>query len=289
MKIWTRIKSSFTLMKEKQKNKYKEKILIQTDDDNFVVTSLPSKEDNSAIDIHKIVKSMNDQEKMLEVVKNNLDEIITQDNVKKTLGHLTDDSILDILEENSEELIHQKKITSAITAIEDDEKKLKAIENTESITGSEGAEVLNSVKEVSQGKKARNIELKKIKTASELILKMMTKYGYVSQLNVNELTYGLRAQSSKLAIAKICLAKIRGYDENKKKNINSNSKTKMVYDLLRITDIEINEKCYFLEKFVEDKLLTETEYLIIKRDLNKEKERKETVEKEKNYKMHSRD
>ena len=50
---------------------------------------------------------------------------------------------------------------------------------------------------------------------------MLVQYGHISQVDIRELTLSLKEESSKLAIIKLCLAKINQYDIDKKKNITS--------------------------------------------------------------------
>lgn len=285
MKISQKIKNFLKTAKENREMKRKEKLLIKTDDEELIVDSLPAQQDNSGIDIHKVVGTMQNPENMVEVVKNNLPEIMIQDRVKDTLRKLEDESVVEVIEKGKEELTEQGKIALALQAINDENKRLEVTEkNLEYLTTLETATVLGTVEESQEDKKARKIENKKIKTASEQILRMLVKYGYVNKLDIKEMAYTLKEESSKLAIIKLCLAKIKEYDAVKKRNITTKAKNKMVYDLLKETKIGASEKFQFLkESLLEKKLLTQEEHEGILQIFETEKREKEEREKQQKY------
>lgn len=104
MKILDKIKQSVITAKENYRAKRKEKLLIKTDDDEFIVESLPAEEDNSGIDIHKVLETMKDPKLKAAVVKNKLKEVIEQNGVRDTLEDLEDEAVVDILEEEKQTL-----------------------------------------------------------------------------------------------------------------------------------------------------------------------------------------
>ena len=282
MKIIDRITEKLTRKRQNYKAKRKEKLLIKTDDDELIAKSLLAEEDNSAINIHKVVETMENPDSMAEVVKNNLDEIIEQDQVRHTLKRLEDEAVLNILEERAEELKEQGKMAFAIQAIDDNDKKLEAIKrNLEHLTPLETATVLQSVEE----KNVNRIENQKIKTASEQILRMLVEYGHISQLDIHEMAFSLEKEASKLLIIKLCLAKVCSYDQIKKKNITTKAKNKMVCDLLRVTNIKTSEKYKFLIDLLQNELLTQEDCENIMQELKEEKQRKANEEKERNSRM----
>lgn len=284
MGIVDRIRKKYRETREKYRAKQKENKLLKTKDDEFVVNMLPAEEDNSKIDIHRVVKTMENPENMAEVVKNNLEELMKQDVVKDTLKHLQDEAVIDILQENKKDLEQQGKMALAIQAIDDPNKRLKIVEdNLRHLTPLETATVLKTVEEQ---RKEKKIENRKIKAASEQILRMLVQYGHISQVDIRELTLSLKEESSKLAIIKLCLAKINQYDIDKKKNITSRAKTKMVYEILKITNLTMEEKIKFLKESVqEEELLSGSECVDIKQDLEQENVRLEEEEKDRKARM----
>lgn len=289
MKILDKIKQPFITARENYRAKRKEKLLIKTDDDELVVDSLPAEEDNSAINIHKVVETMEDPENMVEVVKNNLPELMEQDMVKDTMKYLKDDGVIEVIEENKKELKEQGKIALAIQAIDDTHTRLEVTEeNLKHLTATETATILKSVKE-RETEKAKELENRKIKTASEQILRTLVKYGHVSQLDIKEMAHTLQEESSKLAIIKLCLATINQYDVSKSKNITAKAKRKMVYDLLNVTNVDIAEKYRFMShSIIKDELMTEAEASEIMQDLEKEKARKEQLDKEREARIQAK-
>lgn len=284
MGIVDRIRKKYRETREKYRAKQKENKLLKTKDDELVVNMLPAEEDNSKIDIHRVVKTMENPENMAEVVKNNLEELMKQDVVKDTLKHLQDEAVIDILQENKKDLEQQGKMALAIQAIDDPNKRLEIVEdNLKHLTPLETATVLKTVEEQ---RKEKKIENRKIKAASEQILRMLVQYGHISQVDIRELTLSLKEESSKLAIIKLCLAKINQYDIDKKKNITSRAKTKMVYEILKITNLTMEEKIKFLKESVqEEELLSGSECVDIKQDLEQENVRLEEEEKDRKARM----
>lgn len=275
---------------EKHRDKHKQKVLIKANDDNMVVEALPEDKDNSGINIEKVVKSMDDPESMIEVVKNNLGEIIEQNTVRDTMQNIPDEAVVEILEENKKELKEEGKIAFAIQAIEDNDQKLEVTqENLDSLTVMETATILNSLEEEAEEKRAKKIENKKIKATSEQILRLLVKYGHVSEIDIDQMVSTLKDESSKLVIAKLCLAKIAGYDECKRKNITSRAKTKFTYYLLKITNVEMSEKHTLLKDCTENNWLDVEESKLIECDLIKEKARLEKLERERKIGMGARD
>lgn len=284
MGIVDRIRKKYRETREKYRAKQKENKLLKTKDDELVVNMLPAEEDNSKIDIHRVVKTMENPENMAEVVKNNLEELMKQDVVKDTLKHLQDEAVIDILQENKKDLEQQGKMALAIQAIDDPNKRLEIVENNlKHLTPLETATVLKTVEEQ---RKEKKIENRKIKAASEQFLRMLVQFGHISQVDIRELTLSLKEESSKLAIIKLCLAKINQYDIDKKKNITSRAKTKMVYEILKITNLTMEEKIKFLKESVqEEELLSGSECVDIKQDLEQENVRLEEEEKDRKARM----
>ena len=154
MGIVDRIRKKYRETREKYRAKQKENKLLKTKDDELVVNMLPAEEDNSKIDIHRVVKTMENPENMAEVVKNNLEELMKQDVVKDTLKHLQDEAVIDILQENKKDLEQQGKMALAIQAIDDPNKRLEIVEdNLKHLTPLETATVLKTVEEQRKEKK----------------------------------------------------------------------------------------------------------------------------------------
>lgn len=110
--------------KERHDAEKLQKKLIKTKDDEKVVEALPLDEDNSGINFPKVIKSMENPESKYEVIKNNMPEIIGNDNVKDTLEHLEAPYIAKVVEKTQEELQEQGKIKNAIMAAKDNGVKL---------------------------------------------------------------------------------------------------------------------------------------------------------------------
>lgn len=277
-------------IRERRRDKRKQKALIKAADDNIVVEALPEDKDNSGINIQKVVESMDDPQKMAEVVGNNLGEIIEQNTVRDTMQNIPDEAVLEILAENEDELKEEGKIAFAIQAIEDNDQKLDATqENLSNLTVLQTATILNSLEEESEKTRAQKIENKKVKMTSEQILRMMVKYGHISQVDIDQMVLSLEEESSKLAIAKLCLAKIAEYDENKKQNITSKAKIEMAYYLLKITNVEMSEKYSLLNDCTKNNWLNVEESKKIEEDLLKEKARLEKLETQRRFGMGGRD
>lgn len=217
MKIWDKIKSPFVRMKEKRMAKRKEKILIKADDDELVVNSLPAEEDNSRIDIQKVVQNMADPENMAEVVVNNLEEIIEQDNVKNTLKHLPDETVVEIVEENVDELHEQEKLEFAIRAIRDNDKKLKmANKNLTNLTDLELAQILDDLNPPSSQERKEKIETEKIRIISKKIMQHMIDFG--AAWHLAELTASI-SDDSKIKVLESCMIVMKDYQENGKRKM----------------------------------------------------------------------
>lgn len=238
MKILDIIKQLYV----RAKAKHRQKVLIKTEDDTLVVEALSADEDNSAIDIHEVVRNMDNPQNMAEVVENNLEELIEQDNVKSTMKYLNDADILRILNENNKELVKNKKIKLAIEAIGSNDKKIKAIvKNLESLNDCELGKILETLKPERQEKRKAELEEQKISIVSKRILRHMINNG--SAWHLAELTENLQ-EVSKLSVADRVLETIGEYekDRDKKKHITSSAKIRLVVDLFQLTDLPYAEK-----------------------------------------------
>ncbi len=257
MEIVNKIKNLIRMIKAK----HKEKLLLKTKDDELIVSELSAEQDNSGVNIHKVLTTMQTQEGKEEVVQSNLEEIMEQNKLKDSLKDLEDTSVENVIEGKKEKLVEKGKIAVALHAIDDVDKRLEVTTgNLEHLTAQETAELLRTIKETPEEKKAKKIENKKIKTISEQLLRTLVRFGYVSEVDIIEMAYTLKEESSKLAIIKLCLAKIDEYDIVKKKNITAKAKNKMVYDLLKETKIELFEKWMFLKySLLKEGLLTREE------------------------------
>ncbi len=233
MKILDIIKEPY----RKAKAKHTQKVLIKTDDDKLVVKALSADEDNSAIDIHAVIKNMDNPENMAEVVENNLEELIEQDNVKSAMKYLNDGDILRILNENNKELVKNKKIKLAIEAIGSNDKKIKAIiKNAASLNDCELSKILETLKPEKQEKRKAELEEQKISIVSKRILRHIINNG--GAWHLKELTETLE-ENSKLSVAERCLETISEYekDRDKKKHITSSAKVRLVVDLFELTNL----------------------------------------------------
>lgn len=280
MKLLDYVKNVFGPIIEKNQVKRKEKMLIQTNDDKMVVDALPLDEDNSRIDIKSIVENMESPEEMAKVVENNMDEIIQQDNVKDILLHLKDDDIASILEQNKDEFRKEEKIRNAIEAIGNNEKKLRALfKNLTYITDIELSRILSTLRPEENAMSEQMIEQQKVKIVSMKILEHMIKHG--GAWHLGELTTSLQ-ENSKLCVLDLCLNTIKDYETDKKQNLGSRAKTKLVTDLLRVTNVESATKFKIIDKYVDNDLITLDEKAEIK--LQMEKERLEIEENERQKK-----
>lgn len=281
MKLWEWIKSPFRKSKEKHEIKRKEKMLIRTEDDKVVVDALPAEEDNSAIDIHKIVENMENPEKMAEVVENNLEEIIEQDMVKDTMKHLDADDAFKILDENRKTLTEHDKIKNAIEAIRSNSKKLKAIvKNSGSLSDFELAQVLVTLKPEKDEKASAKLEEQKIVIVSNRIIKNMKSYG--GAWHLEELTKSLE-EESKLSVITTTLDAIDRYAkyQDEKKSITSNAKVKLVSDLLDLTNLPAARKDDTLQSLIGNGLTAEeSAAVVLKSDASKAEKAQKEMEKQ---------
>lgn len=272
MKILDIIKEPY----RKAKAKHTQKVLIKTDDDKLVVKALSADEDNSAIDIHAVIKNMDNPENMAEVVENNLEELIEQDNVKSAMKYLNDGDILRILNENNKELVKNKKIKLAIEAIGSNDKKIKAIvKNAASLNDCELSKILETLKPEKQEKRKAELEEQKISIVSKRILRHIINNG--GAWHLKELTETLE-ENSKLSVAERCLETISEYekDRDKKKHITSSAKVRLVVDLFELTNLPYATKeetlINLLDKGLTSREIKEIQDVIEQERVNKGKE-----------------
>lgn len=282
MKIWDEIKHPFEEKVEEYKAKQKQKKLIKTDDDKLVIESLPADQNNLAIDIQQVVKNMGNPENMAEVVANNLEEIIEQDNVKDTLKYLHDNDILRILQQNNKQLKNNKKIKRAIDAITHNDQKIQALsENLRDLSDFELAKILNSLQSEEDVERKRQLENQKIKLVGMKILEHMITHG--GAWHIEELTECLD-EKSKLSVAKLCLRTIDGYEKNKKKNISSDSKMKLIMKLFQVANLNYEQKMETLDLYVGNGLNSE-EVKMMKNKMELERLQKEDEQLKKEEKL----
>ncbi len=238
MKILNTIKGLTT----KVKAKHMQKTLIKTEDDKFIVEALPAEEDNSAIDIHKVLKNMDDPETMAEVVENNLEELMEQNHIIDAMKYLNDSDVLRILNENNKKLQKNEKIKLTIEAIDCNDKKIKAIlKNLESLNDCELGKIFETFKPETQEKQKAELEEQKINIITKRILRHMINNG--AAWHLNELTRTLK-ENSKLTVINRCLITVNQYQKERdsKEHITSSAKVKLVTDMLRLTKISHAEK-----------------------------------------------
>lgn len=271
MKIFNAIKEQMMKLKARRI----QKALIKTDDDKFIVESLPASEDNSAIDIHKVIKNIDNPETRAEVVQNNLEELIEQDHVKDAMRYLDDNDVLRILNENNKKLESNEKIKSAIEAIESNDKKLKAVvKNLESLNDCELGKILETLKPEKDETRQEEIEERKMCIITKRILRHMINNG--SAWHFKELTETLK-ESSKLTIVKRCLITIQEYqkDNDVMKHITSYAKIKLVLDMFRLTQVSNVKKKEVLEDIADKGTLSAEEIRAIENDMEQEETKKE--------------
>ena len=270
------IRKKISEANRKRSDKIMEKKLIKTDDDEIVVETLTSENDNSGINIKAVVQNMENPENMATVVENNITEIIEQDNVRSTLVFLNDDDVARILEENKEELKKQKKMKYAIDAITSNQKKLKVTrENLKSLTDMEVSDILNNLKPDKSEEEKNKTEEQKIKIVSMKIIEHLVKHGSVWHLQ--EMLMSLKDES-KLTVAELCLISVKNYEKSGKCSINSTSKINFVTDLLRYTDIDYDKKIDIVNDYKFGKTLNSEECTAIIKNLEKEKIEKDKKE-----------
>lgn len=263
------IRKKISEANRKRSDKIMEKKLIKTDDDEIVVETLTSENDNSGINIKAVVQNMENPENMATVVENNITEIIEQDNVRSTLVFLNDDDVARILEENKEELKKQKKMKYAIDAITSNQKKLKVTrENLKSLTDMEVSDILNNLKPDKSEEAKNKTEEQKIKIVSMKIIEHLVKHGSVWHLD--EMLRSLN-EKSKLTVADLCITSINNYEKNKKGTISSTAKINFVTDLLKYTDIDYDKKINIMKDYQSNKVLKYEECTTIMDTLKKEK------------------
>lgn len=250
-----------------------QKMLIKTDDDQKVIEALPSDEENFAYNFPKVVGSMQEIENKLEVVNNNIDEIIAEDVVRDTLSKLENDkAIKKVLTENKEELEKHNKIKNAIEAIRSNEMKLKLTQDY--VTSLEDFEILKifgTLKPPKDEAEKENIERIKIDIISAKIMYHIKKSGYAWHLDA--FTYGFKDRA-KISLLNNCLKEINRENLNSQ-NIDSKSKIKLVFDLLRLTDMKDKRKSIIIDEFKHKKWLDEEEAKKIREKVREDKIRKE--------------
>ena len=249
------------IMEKKKKNKKSvsrvqakrlEKILINSADE-VVVETLGENLDASNVDIKEVVKNMDDPENMVEVVRNNFDEIISQNNVRDTLKYLDDSDVAMILEENKEVLKRKRKMAFAIEAINDNNKKINMIlKNLKSLSDIELERILSKLNADKPDEK-EEIEKQKIRIIGKKIIEHIVHDGAV--WHIRELTSSLDDESKKLLLD-VCLRSMASYEKEKNKKINSNVKIKFAFDLLSATNLSYSMKDKIMAGHVSNGILS---------------------------------
>lgn len=256
------------------------KALIKTDDDKFIVEALPADENNSAIDIHKVLKNMENPETMAEVVENNLEELMEQNHIIDAMKYLNDSDVLRIVSENNKKLQSNEKIKLAIEAIECNDKKIKAIiKNLESLNDCELGKIFETFKPETQENRKAELEEQKISIITKRILRHMINNG--GAWHLNELTRTLE-ESSKLTVIDRCLITVNQYqkERDKKKHITSNAKIKLVTDMFQLTELPDSEKQKTLNNLLKDGSLSLDETKMIEDNMKKKKENPDLAQEE---------
>ncbi len=267
MKILNTIKGLTT----KVKAKHMQKTLIKTEDDKFIVEALPAEEDNSAIDIHKVLKNMENPETMAEVVENNFEELIGQNHLIDAMKYLNDNDLLRIVNENNKKLEKNEKIKLAIESIDCNDKKIKAIiKNLESLNDCELGKIFETFKPEIQKNRKEELEEQKINIITKRILRHIINNG--GAWHLNELTRTLE-ESSKLTVINRCLITVNQYQKERdyKKHITSNAKIRLVTNMLLLTEISDSKKQEILNDYLKDGSLSSDETEMIQNNLKTRK------------------
>lgn len=228
--------------KERRDTEKLQKELIKTEDDKKVVEALPPDEDNSGINFPEVVQSMGDPESQYKVVKNNMTEIIGNDEVRNTLQYLEAPYVAKVVEKNEEELQEKGKIKNAIMATKDNDVKLdltqkylefltkwdvmdvfRTLHPEKNEKESEEQNAEESEENIEKGEekdkkenkeeKISDTEKRKIEIVSQVILDDFKKSG--ASWNIKELTDFFEARSI-LSILNMTLTNIAGLMNDRK-------------------------------------------------------------------------
>lgn len=236
-----------------------QKSLIKTEDNEAIVRALPREEENFNIDIHKIVKSMDDGESRVKVVDNNIDEIIEQNAVRDTLKHLPDVKTEVIVKNNEKKLKESQKIKNAILAIKSNERKLALTKRYVKFLGDfEVIEIFDTLKPENGKKEKKKLQEEKVEIIFEKIMYHIEKYG--SAWHIGELVETLENRF-KLSVLTRCLEKVK----------DRQNRLKLTGDLLRATNTDYDTKNQIVEVYRNYQMLTEEEEEIIKAQLLEDK------------------
>lgn len=258
---------------EKIKAKRIQKQLIKKDDDFVVETLTESPIDNTQIDIKTVVKNMENPEKKVEVVQNNLEVIIEQDNVRDTLEHLPDKYITQIVEEHEDQLKENEKLANAILPIKDNQRKLNyAKKNLSALTDLELQNILGSLLPENSIEAQRDVEREKIKLIGSKFLENIEKYGSVFRLG--DFTENL-TDESKMDLFYSFMGVMANHESSRKIDFKA-AKLRFAEDFSYIAKVDWNQ-C------IETDLLTREEVKCI----NSEK-RKKQLQKDARSKSNSR-
>lgn len=266
--------------KLKIKDKIKTAILSKIKEPTKVIDDLLSKQDNSNINIHRVVKSVDNTEQRYEVIDKNMKEIVEQNSVKNTLKHLPDESIMKLLNKKRKILGKTGKTKNAIEAIKKNKNKLKAMEeNIKALSDFDIQEILKNLNPEKDDENGDMLDEQKRKIVSMKIFSHIANEGAVWHLK--ELTEELR-EESRISVLEMCLETIHVFEDDKDEKIDSNVKIKMTLDLLNLTDQNYEEKIKKVEEYVDEKrTLTEREGREVKERLALDKIVKDVEDKEK--------
>lgn len=243
-----------------------QKKLIKTNNEEKIVNALPPDKDNSKVDIHEIVKSMENPKTKLEVVSGNIEEMIEQDVVRDTLRYLPDKSVETILKENKEKFAQYKKMKNAIQAIKSNERKLNLTEEySRTLNDIDLVEIFATMKPEQDSQKQELLEQKKVRIIAKKIVEHAKKHGAV--WHIGELTETLRDRS-KLSVLNLCLGEIA----------DASVRVKFVGDLLRVTNVSYKKKSIVIKECKAQKLLTGEDEERIRAQLQADKARKERIQ-----------
>ena len=248
-----------------KKAKRLQRILIKTNNEEQIVFALPADKDNSKVDIHKIVKSMEDPKTKLEVVSGNVEEMIEQDVVRDTLIHLPDKSVETVLKENEEKFAKYMKMKNAIQAIKSNERKLNLTEEyLRTLNDIDLVEIFATMKPEQDRKRQDLLEQRKVRIITQKIVEHVKKHGAV--WHIGELTESLKDRA-KLSVLNLCLGEIS----------DPNVRVKFVGDLLRVTEISCRKKNIIVKECKNQNLLTGEDERRIRTQLLADKARRERI------------
>lgn len=214
----------------------KQRKLIKSDDDSMIIESLPLDEDNSALDIKKIVSSMESEKEMAKVVANNISELIAQDNVKDTMKYLRDEDKSTIVKRFKDELKDEDKLINAIESIQDSNKKLElTYQNLTYLTDFELAKILNGIKKQEAEKIDIKMQARITKIISKKVICNMIKYG--SAWHLSELTESLDDEHKK-SIFECCIKGINEYEQSENKKFSGKNALVGYFYSSRIIDLD---------------------------------------------------